>query len=251
MASDIHMSAHSPATTNAFLEFLGCAAQQSDALFLPGDIFDVWIGDDFALQDPPAWLTPILDTLLDVSRHTRLYIGQGNRDFLMGHALAQRVGAQLLPEQALIMTDAGPLILSHGDEYCTADRKYQRFRRIVRQPFIQRVFLSLSLDRRRAIAAWARKRSKHNNQYKASAIMDVEPTAIEHTFRQADCHLMVHGHTHRPAVHELMINGQRHRRIVLPDWDYDHSQPPRGGWLSIDSQGLALYPAPNALLTRS
>lgn len=243
VASDIHMSAQAPATTRAFLEFLNKASAQADALFLPGDIFDVWIGDDLALHDPPDWLIPILAALLRTSQQTALYLGRGNRDFLMGHTLARRVGAQLLPDAVILQTDLGPVLLSHGDEYCTADRGYQRFRRLVRNPMIQRAFLSLSLHMRRTIAAWARRRSQQQNEYKPMTIMDVEPAAIDAAFRQSGCRIMVHGHTHRPAIHDLQVDGQRCQRIVLPDWEFDHASPHRGGWLIIDAQGLRLMSA--------
>ena len=245
VASDIHMSAHAPATTHAFLDFLDQAAAQSDVLLLPGDIFDVWIGDDFALRKPPPWLQSLLDALLHASQHTRLYIGRGNRDFLMGHALAQRIGAQLLPDQVELHTDIGPLILSHGDEYCTADQGYQRFRQLVRNRTIQRLFLCLGLKARMAIAAWARQRSQRHNQDKPMQIMDVEPSAIEATFRQSGSSIMVHGHTHRAAIHDLLVDGRHCQRIVLPDWDYDHAVPPRGGWLVIDRDGARLHQIPD------
>lgn len=248
-ASDIHLSAHTPATTRAFLDFLEHAATQSDTLLLPGDIFDVWIGDDFALRDPPAWLQPILDALLNASQHTRLYIGRGNRDFLMGHALAQRIGAQLLPDRVYVHTDIGPVILSHGDEYCTADRGYQCFRKLVRNRAVQRLFLCLSLSTRKAIAAWARRRSQHHNKDKPMAIMDVEPSAIQANFQHSDSSLMVHGHTHRPAVHNLVVDGRQCQRIVLPDWDCDHGETPRGGWLVIDGNGPRLQHIPGAAAT--
>lgn len=241
VASDIHMSAQTPATTRAFLDFLNDAASQADAVFLPGDIFDVWIGDDLALRAPPDWLVPILEALSQASQHTRLYLGRGNRDFLMGHGLARRVGAQLLPEQAVLHTDIGPVLLSHGDEYCTADPGYQRFRRWVRKPLLQRAFLGLSLKVRRSVADWARRRSQHRNEYKPMTIMDVEAGAIQAAFRQSGSDIIVHGHTHRPAVHEYAVDGRPCRRFVLPDWDFDQAPAGRGGWLSIDHNGPVLH----------
>lgn len=241
LASDIHLSPHTPATTAAFLDFLDRAAQHADALLLPGDIFDAWIGDDFALDDPPAWLSTVLDALLDTSRQLRLFLGRGNRDFLMGHGLAKRIGAELLPDRVCLETDFGHILLSHGDEYCTADAAYQRFRRIVRKPGIQRLFLALGLGLRRAIADWARNRSRNNNQYKSATIMDVHPDAIHDAFRESGCDTIVHGHTHRPAIHDLQLDGRACRRIVLPDWDYEDSGAPRGGWLAIDRHGPVLH----------
>lgn len=241
VAADIHLSAQTPSTTRVFLDFLNHAAQQADALFLPGDIFDVWIGDDLALRDPPDWLEPILDALNQASQHTRLYLGRGNRDFLMGHGLARRVGARLLPEAVVLQTDIGPVLLSHGDEYCTADPGYQRFRRLVRNPAIQRVFLALSLNIRRSLASWARRRSQQQNAYKPMAIMDVEASAIDAAFRRSGCSIIVHGHTHRPAIHDYTVDGRPSRRIVLPDWDFDHDPVGRGGWLAIDHGGPVLH----------
>lgn len=245
VASDIHLSSQTPATARAFLEFLDLAARQADALFLPGDVFDAWIGDDVALHHPPEWLLTLLDALSRVSRDTRLYLGHGNRDFLMGHDLAQRIGAQLLPDRACLQTVIGPVLLSHGDEYCTADTSYQRFRRVVRNPIVQRLFLSLSLRMRRGIANWARRRSQRGNQTKAMAIMDVDPVTIQAAFRESNSSIMVHGHTHRPAVHELIVDGRTCQRVVLPDWDVEHSQPPRGGWLAINESGLQIHDLSN------
>lgn len=243
MASDIHLSASSPLTARAFQDFLRQAAKHADFLFLPGDIFDVWVGDDVALTDPPTWLVPILDAFISTSSQLQLFLGRGNRDFLMGQALARHLGAQLLPDTVRVQTDMGTLMLSHGDEYCTADAGYQRFRRWVRKPTVQRLFLMLSLRTRRAIARWARERSQKTNREKTMTIMDVHPDAIQTAFTASDCTLMVHGHTHRPAIHTLTIRGRTHTRIVLPDWDYDTPGTVRGGWLAIDKNGPVLHQA--------
>lgn len=241
VASDIHLGPDTPNTARAFYLFLDKACAQADALILCGDIFDAWIGDDFALAAPPEWLAHTLDKLVGVSASLPLWLGRGNRDFLLGHALARRVGAQLLPDKACLVTDYGGILLSHGDEYCTADPGYQRFRRIVRNPVVQKIFLALSLKARRGIADWARQRSTAANRYKSSRIMDVEPQAIEQAFLESDVDTMVHGHTHRPATHQYIVNGRARKRIVLPDWDYDHSPAPRAGWLAIDRNGPVLH----------
>lgn len=238
LAADLHLSACSPRTNQAFLQFLQQAGSRANAVFLVGDLFDAWIGDDLALRDPPAWLVPLLAGLAQCARHTPLYLGRGNRDFLMGPMLADALGARLLPDQCRLITAQGPVLLSHGDEYCTADRAYQRFRRIVRNALVQRAFLSLPRGWRLVIARRARQRSQAAGRDKPAAIMDVHPDAVAAGLRAADCRLMVHGHTHRPAEHALDIDGRRCRRIVLPDWDLDHSQNARGGWLEIDAHGL-------------
>lgn len=241
MASDIHLGPETPKTAIAFHDFLDKACANADALILCGDIFDAWIGDDFAQAAPPDWLLRTLDKLGQFSTTTPLWIGRGNRDFLIGHALAQRVGAQLLPDKVCLDTDYGHVLLSHGDEYCTADASYQRFRRIVRTPFIQKAFLALSLTLRRGIADWARQRSMAANRNKSARIMDVETRAVEQAFMEYDVDTMVHGHTHRPAVHQHTVGGRLRQRIVLPDWDYDHGEPLRAGWVSIDCNGTVLH----------
>ncbi|GAB2892241.1 UDP-2,3-diacylglucosamine diphosphatase [Paralcaligenes ginsengisoli] len=236
-ASDIHLGPQTPATRAAFHAFLDKACAQADALILCGDIFDAWIGDDFALAAPPDWLIETMRKFRQTAQAIPLWLGHGNRDFLMGATLVDDLGAQLLPDTCCLQTDYGDVLLSHGDEYCTEDLAYQRFRRVVRNPRVQRLFLSLSLSLRSKIAAWARGRSKSSNRYKTNRIMDVAPSAVEQAFTATDINLMVHGHTHRPAFHRIQIGTRACTRIVLPDWDYDHSQPPRGGWLTIDRNG--------------
>jgi len=240
IASDIHLGPDVPATARAFHRFLQQACVQADALLLCGDIFDAWIGDDFAGKDAPQWLRESLAALRDVSARIPLWLGRGNRDFLLGETLARQVGARLLPDSVVIETAAGRVLLSHGDEYCTQDRAYQRFRRLVRRRSVQRLFLSLSLSVRRRIADFARRRSMAGNQYKSAAIMDVAPVAVARAFERSGVCLMVHGHTHRPAVHTLEISGRECKRIVLPDWEFDGASPRRGGWVVLDAQGARL-----------
>jgi len=243
LASDIHLGPDVPRTASVFQRFLQEACAQADALILCGDIFDAWIGDDAALDTPDPWLAQAMQGMRDVSSRIPLWLGRGNRDFLLGQRFAKAVGASILPDSVLLDTDTGPVLLSHGDEYCTDDAGYQRFRRIVRQPLVQGLFLKLSLATRRRIAGWARARSKASNQYKAMDIMDVTPAAIAQAFARSEAHDKVHGHTHRPAIHELEVAGTPRRRIVLPDWDFDHAEPPRGGWLSISATGMRLHEA--------
>jgi UDP-2,3-diacylglucosamine hydrolase len=240
LASDLHLSENTPATREAFLGFLQAAAEEAAALLLPGDIFDVWIGDD-VVADPPAWLAEVLAGLKAAAARIPLYIGRGNRDFLMGERLARFLGAHLLPDSALLQTSYGPVLVTHGDQYCTDDTAYQRFRTVVRNPLVQKMFLSRSIPTRMAIADKARGKSMAANRGKPEEIMDVNPRAIEQAFRDSGVRLMVHGHTHRPARHVLGVDGRRCERWVLPDWDCDHATPPRGGWLAIDRDGPQFY----------
>jgi UDP-2,3-diacylglucosamine hydrolase len=240
LASDLHLSAGTPATQQAFLDFLQAAADEAAALLLPGDIFDAWIGDD-VIADPPAWLAQALAGLKTAAARLALYLGRGNRDFLMGKRLAGELGAHLLPDTVLLQTAYGEVLLSHGDEYCTDDTAYQRWRAVTRNPLAQRIFLARSLAARQAFARKARDRSMAANRGKPRAIMDVNPQAVETALRNSGASLMVHGHTHRPARHVLAVDGRKCERWVLPDWDLDHAIPPRGGWLVIDQDGPQLY----------
>ena len=239
LASDMHLSPATPGTCDAFLRFLEQACAQADALFLCGDIFDAWIGDDLALQDPPLWLQTILQALSRTAATLPVWLGRGNRDFLIGRALTESLGARLMDAPLCLDTAQGRVLVSHGDEYCTADVGYQRFKRVVHTPWIQRAFLSLSLRRRRAIADWARRRSMASHHGKPPEIMDVTPAAVHRAFRQKAAAAVIHGHTHRPAVHKVQVDGAERLRVVLPDWDFDHGET-RGGWAVIDQNGIRL-----------
>jgi len=240
LASDLHLSENTPATQEAFLAFLPAAADEAAALLLPGDIFDTWIGDD-VIADPPPWLAQALDGLKAAAARLPVYLGRGNRDFLIGRRLARSLGAHVLPDTVLLQTSYGAVLLSHGDEYCTDDIAYQRFRAIVRNPLVQMAFLARSLAWRKDFARKAREKSMSANRSKASSIMDVNPQAVEKAFRKSGATLMVHGHTHRPDRHVLAVDGRHCERWVLPDWDLDHAQPPRGGWMVIDEDGPQFY----------
>ena len=242
IASDIHLSQDAPATAAAFHDFLGQAARQADQLILVGDIFDAWIGDDVALVDPPPWLQSSVEALQRVAQRIPLWMGRGNRDFLMGTTLLRHIGAHMLPEPALLETEAGLILLAHGDEFCTADHNYQRFRRLVRRPAVQQAYLTMPLAVRKRIAAWARSRSKHSNQYKDLKIMDVEPDAVARALGDAGASLLIHGHTHRPGRYDVEVAGgtQDFERMVIPDWDFDHADPPRGGWICVDPSGARI-----------
>ncbi|MFA7668453.1 MAG: UDP-2,3-diacylglucosamine diphosphatase [Burkholderiaceae bacterium] len=244
IASDVHLGPDAPATAAAFQEFLEEAGRKADTLILAGDIFDAWIGDDVVLHDPDPWLQAALSALRRLAGRIPLWLGRGNRDFLLGADLARHVGARLLPETALLDTDAGLVLLVHGDEYCIADHGYQRFRRTVRRPGVQRLYLALPLRVRKGIAAWARHRSMHANRYKAPDIMDVDPGAVVEALRQSGARLVIHGHTHRPGRHALQVDGQPCERLVLPDWDFDHAEMPRGGWASVGHDGVQLCYCP-------
>ncbi|KCB26411.1 UDP-2,3-diacylglucosamine diphosphatase [Bordetella hinzii] len=239
LASDVHLGPATPGTAEAFMGFLQAAAEEADALLLPGDIFDAWIGDDVIRAAPP-WLAQALQAIKATAARIPVYLGRGNRDFLMGQELADALGARLLPEPALVDSDFGTLLVTHGDEYCTDDAAYQQFRAMVRDPRWQAQFLAKSIPERLQMAQQARGESMAANQNKATEIMDVNAQAVEAAFRDAGVALIVHGHTHRPDRHVLSVDGRKCERWVLPDWDCDHGAS-RGGWLVIDRDGLQFY----------
>lgn len=243
LASDIHLGQHTVGTSEAFREFLKLAASEAKALLLPGDIFDAWIGDDVAVMAPP-WLAQDLMALKATAARIPVWLGRGNRDFLMGEALAAGLGARMLPEEVLITIGARTMLLSHGDEYCTDDVAYQQFRSMVRNPAWQAGFLARSIPERLTLAAQARGESMVANQNKTSEIMDVNAEAVAEAVRKAGVSLVIHGHTHRPGRNVMTVDGKICERWVLPDWDCDHvekGQSPRGGWMVIDEDGPALF----------
>lgn len=239
LASDMHLQAATPVACEAFAAFVAMAAHEADALLLPGDIFDAWIGDD-VLDAPPAWLQPVVRALAEAGRRTALWLGHGNRDFLMGERLAQATGARLLPAQVRLLTDYGPILLTHGDELCTDDTAYQHMRAVVRNPAWQADILSRPLQERVQIAAQLRASSESGKESKSLDIMDVNQDAVAGLLRDTGMRRLIHGHTHRPGRHVFLLDGQAAERWVLPDWDFDGAAT-RGGWLSIDRDGMAFH----------
>lgn len=237
VASDLHLGQEMPATREAFLAFLEMAAADAASLLLPGDVFDAWVGDD-VVDAPPPWLAEVLQGLRAASARIPVYLGPGNRDFLMGEQLAQATGTRRLPEAVVIQSDAGNFLLSHGDELCTDDIQYQQFRAMVRNPAWQAQFLTRPLQERIAIARDLRSRSVAEKSRKAADIMDVNEQAVGLALKNTGLSRLVHGHTHRPARHVFTADDKVCERWVLPDWDLDDENP-HGGWLVVDKDGFA------------
>lgn len=243
LASDIHLGPDNPKTAQLFFEFLDQAGAHAGALFLLGDIFDVWIGDDW-INDPPHWLAQAIAQLERTAQRVPLYLGHGNRDFLMGKRLAAHLGAHLLDEQCILQTGGKTALLAHGDEFCTTDRTYQRFRTIVRHGLVQRLYLSLPIKQRLSIALHARKKSMQSQTKHKHIWHDVSLSSINAALARAGTRTLIHGHTHRPGHYVDNNNGQMIDRWVLPDWEADHldsAQSSRGGWLVINNEGLTLF----------
>ncbi|WP_042860613.1 UDP-2,3-diacylglucosamine diphosphatase [Dickeya sp. NCPPB 3274] len=218
--SDLHLSEQEPAITAGFLRFLREDAPGADALYILGDLFDAWIGDD----DPAplhATVAQALKTLADSG--VPCYFAHGNRDFLLGARFARQSGLRLLATETVLDLYGRRTLLLHGDTLCTDDHAYQNFRRKVHNPLIQRLFLWLPLSLRLRIAARMRAASRQANQHKSMTIMDVNADEVMARLRHHQATLMIHGHTHRPAIHPIDQTGVRAERAVLGAWHQEGS----------------------------
>jgi len=213
--SDLHLDASRPAATRAFLAFLDAAGRDSEALFILGDLFEAWLGDD----DPDPHHATVIDALRKyTATGRRCAFIHGNRDFLVGDAFGRRTGVELLADATVIEAYGQRVMLMHGDALCTDDLAYQRFRRFVRNPLLLAVFHRLPLGARQRLGAALRSKSVADTGRKADTIMDVNQGAVETAMRDAGVDLLMHGHTHRPGIHDFELDGRHARRIVLGDW---------------------------------
>ena len=220
--SDVHLNANDPAITDAFKAFLINHAHQADALYILGDFFDVWLGDDDR-RPPHEAILAALSQFTHTSR-TPVYFIAGNHDFLVGSRFSTETGVHLLPDPTIINLYGTTTYLCHGDTLCTQDHSYQRMRRIVRWRWLQWLFLRLPLQRRYTIAQQLQRQSVTQTKQKSDVITDVNPAAVAVVFQETQAERLIHGHTHRPAMHE---NG----RIVLGAW---HDGP---NYLRVDCDG--------------
>ena len=234
--SDLHLSGERPATSERFFEFLEAQAARAAALYVLGDLFEYWIGDDeldAAGGDPLA--RRVANALGELSRHgVAIAFMHGNRDFLVGGRFGEASGARLLDDPSVEKVGGVRTLLMHGDTLCTDDHDYQAWRRTARSREWQRGFLAKTLPERRAALQALREKSKEVVGAKPAEIMDVNDAAVREALRTHGLTRLVHGHTHRPARHALEVDGRRCERWVLPDW-YE-----RGGYLSIDDAGPRL-----------
>jgi UDP-2,3-diacylglucosamine hydrolase len=217
--SDLHLDASRPDITAQFLDFLRTDAREAKAVYILGDLFETWIGDD----DPDADKQRIQTALRELTAAgVPCFVMHGNRDFLIGEQFLRITGCQLLQDPTTVVLDGERVLLLHGDLLCTVDHAYQRLRRLTRNRFAQWLLRRLSLKRRLAMAAALRAQSQQHiaktKEQQREAIMDVNASAVSETFKANRVHRMIHGHTHRPAVHPLAIDGQAATRIVLGDW---------------------------------
>ncbi|HBS5951939.1 TPA: UDP-2,3-diacylglucosamine diphosphatase [Klebsiella variicola] len=218
--ADLHLQTEEPAITAGFLRFLQGEARQADALYILGDLFEAWIGDD----DPKPLHQQIASAIKAVvDAGVPCYFIHGNRDFLVGQRFARQSGMLLLAEEERLDLYGREVLIMHGDTLCTDDPGYLAFRAKVHTPWIQRLFLALPLLIRRRIAARMRADSKAANSSKSMDIMDVNPQAVVDVMERHHVQWLIHGHTHRPAVHELQANGQPAWRVVLGAWHSEGS----------------------------
>lgn len=231
--SDLHLCGEQPRVSRMFLRFLEQCTHHAQALYILGDLFEYWAGDDDLETTPHQ---PVIQAMRQVAeRGCRLYFMHGNRDFLLGEDFARACGGTLLPDPWLMDLHGQPALLSHGDLLCTDDKDYQNFRSLVRTPQWRQNFLARPLDERKTMIMQLRARSEREKSYKAASIMDVNDQAVASLLRQHGYPpLLIHGHTHRPARHRIELDGWNCERIVLPDWDE------RGGYLDCDDRGCVL-----------
>ncbi|MDN7124681.1 UDP-2,3-diacylglucosamine diphosphatase [Pseudidiomarina terrestris] len=236
--SDLHLSPARPDIAHLFFDFLRDSARAADQLFILGDLFDAWIGDD----DTSSFAAQVQQELRRFTDHgIPTYFIAGNRDFLIGRRFANATGIELLDDPTVIDLYGTPTLLLHGDLLCTDDHSYQRFRRWIRKPWLTRSLLRLPLSLRMRIANKLRASSKTQGPLSEAelAIMDANPDAVIHDFMKFDVEQMIHGHTHRPAVHQHDLpDGRQATRIVLGDW---YTQ---GSMLKVTAQGYQLIQQP-------
>ena len=233
--SDIHLSSHAPAIANRFLDYLNGPARQAGSLFILGDLFEAWTGDDNIRVSGNAFLQEILETFSSLTTSgTEVSVMHGNRDFLLGHEFCKRTGTRLISDPYFLSAPPRRFALAHGDALCTNDADYQAFRATVRSEKWRNDFLSKSLQERDALAVALRNQSIAANKEREDGLYaDLDTRAIEDFLRQQEYPTFIHGHTHRPALHEHIVDGIRVERWVLSDWNENG-----GEYLCWDSERL-------------
>lgn len=233
LISDLHLEEQRPDISRAFLLFLQQRAKGCEALYILGDFFEVWVGDD----DISPFQQGIADALRALSDSgTRIYLMHGNRDFMLGKAFCRQAGCTLLNDPCLVELNGEKVLLMHGDSLCTSDVGYMRMRKLLRNPVSLWILHHLSLTKRQQLGRKLRNESKVKTRQKAAEIIDVSAAEVPKIMAKYGVRTLIHGHTHRPAIHALEVNGQPAQRIVLGDWDQQ-------GWaLQIDDKGYQQAP---------
>jgi UDP-2,3-diacylglucosamine hydrolase len=228
--SDLHLEDGRPESSRLFLEFLAGPAREAEALYILGDLFEYWIGDD-AISPTAAEVARALSALSQCS--VPVHFMHGNRDFLLGKQYAEQAGMRLLPEQLVVELHGTPTLLLHGDTLCTEDVEYQAFRRQSRDPAWQTAVLNMTVEERLKMARNAREASSAHMATVSMEIMDVNEEAVGNAFEDAGVQRMIHGHTHRPAFHSQRLqDGSEAERVVLSDWYQG------GSYLEVSDSGM-------------
>jgi UDP-2,3-diacylglucosamine hydrolase len=231
LISDLHLEEQRPDITRAFLALLDGRARAAESLYILGDFFEAWIGDD-AMSPFQLSICKALRALSDSG--TQVFLMHGNRDFMVGTAFCKAAGCTLLKDPSVVQLNGEPVLLMHGDSLCTRDEAYMRMRRYLRNPLTLWVLRHLPLGTRHKLARKLRNESRAQTRMKANDIVDVTPEEIPRIMAQYGVRTLIHGHTHRPAIHKLQVGNDAAKRIVLGDWD-------RQGWaLQVDEQGFQL-----------
>ena len=230
--SDLHLSQERPEINQLFLTFLREHEPNAEAIYILGDLFEVWLGDDMILPDYQAAIEEIAKT---VQNGTPVYIMYGNRDFLMKETFEKLSGARIIHEPYVINLYGKQTLLMHGDSLCTDDVEYQKFKAMVRNPDWQAQVLAKTPQERLALAKQLRETSKSETASKTDDIMDVNQQTVEQTMQQNHVLHLIHGHTHRPATHEFTLDGNSATRVVLADWYKS------GSYLSVDENGYQTH----------
>lgn len=228
--SDLHLDQNRPHIIAAFCQFLNNISD-TDALYILGDLFEFWIGDD----DPAEGLTSVIEALKNLALSgTPVFFIHGNRDFLIGKVFATTTHCKILPEEIVVDLYGTPTLIMHGDTLCTDDIAYQKYRAKARNKWVQKVLLLLSVKQRLKIAERLRDKSISATQNKHPEIMDVNQNTVNKTMLNHNVQCLIHGHTHRPAIHEFLIENNKCKRIVLGDW-YE-----QGSVLKCTPEGMTL-----------
>lgn len=232
--SDLHLDDSRRDLVEGFYQYLDAIKSSAESLYILGDFFEVWIGDD----DDAPWLNEIKLKLKEFNQQVPTYLIHGNRDFLIRSQFEQETGITLLPEQHVVNLYGVDYLLMHGDELCTDDAEYMAFRQQARKPQWQAALLQQPLEQRRLLAQQLRNDSKAATADKDNGIMDVNQNAVEAAFQKHNCANIIHGHTHRPDTHKCSINSTDHTRMVLGDWG--HKGQNQGWHIVITEQGIKL-----------
>ena len=227
--SDLHLSNERPEKLALFKTLLQGSARHAEALYILGDLFEAWAGDD---DDTPPHNEIIAELAAYTNAGSKLFIMRGNRDYLISHKFAKATGGQLIADQTLINLNGENVLLMHGDTLCTEDVKYQIFRRIINNIFSRKIFMLLPFSLRAKIWHKVRAATKTSSVKKPEYIIDVFQPTVEKIMQQYNTALLIHGHTHRQAIHEFKLDGKTAKRIVLGDWYHEDSI------LAADENGL-------------